>query len=77
MNWELVKRLTDPKTKESTAFYAALAAVILDAYHRGFHLWNVILIGSLCGITVSGLLAAILGRRVREDDKPTSEDAQK
>lgn len=74
MIWELVKKLTDPKTKEATAFYAALAAVVLDAYHRGFHLWNVVLIGSLCGITVSGLLAAILGR-VKPEDK--NEDSDK
>jgi hypothetical protein len=60
MSLEYMKKLTDPATKQSTAFYAALVASCLDAYHRGFHLWNVVLIGSLCGITVTGLMASIL-----------------
>jgi len=57
---DVMKKLTDPNTKQSTAFYAALVAVVLDAYHRGFHLWNVVLMGALCGITVTGLMATIL-----------------
>lgn len=57
---ETMKRLTDPATKQATAFYAALAAAVLDAYHRGFQLWNVVLIGALCGVTVTGLMATLI-----------------
>jgi len=64
-----MKKLTDPTTKQSTAFYAALVAVILDTYHRGFSLWNTVLMGALCGITVTGLMATIL-----QAAKPPKED---
>ena len=56
---EYMKKLTDPATKQATAFYASLVAVCLDSYHRGFHLWNTVLIGALCGVGVTGLLTAL------------------
>lgn len=53
-------RLTNPKTKEATAFYAALTAGMMDVFHRGASLWNVVLLASLAGIGVAGALSLLV-----------------
>lgn len=74
---EVARRLVDPKTKEACAFYAALAAAIWDAITRGFHVWNVVFLASLCGISVAGVLSLLLGRTERKPDLPDAEETPK
>lgn len=56
----LMRKLTDPKTRESTAFYAALGVAVWDVITRGFHLWNALFMASLCGVGVAGALSLLM-----------------
>jgi hypothetical protein len=57
---DMAFRLTNPKTKEATAFYAALTAGMMDVFHRGATLWNVVLLASLAGVGVAGALSLLV-----------------
>lgn len=63
----MARRLIDPKTKEACAFYAGLAAALWDVVTRGFHMWNVVFLASLCGITVAGLISIMTGRMIPQE----------
>lgn len=52
---DMASRLTNPATKEATAFYAAVTAGALDIIHRGATLWNVALMAALAGVGAAGI----------------------
>lgn len=56
---DMAFQLTNPKTKEATAFYAAVTAGVMDIFHRGASLWNVALLASLAGVGVAGALSLL------------------
>lgn len=62
-----MKKLTDPKTKAATAFYAALAACLADVFHRGFNWYSAALLGLMSGVLTLGTLALLLGKDPPED----------
>ena len=57
---DMARRLTNPATKEATAFYAAVTAGVLDVFHRGANLWNVVLLASLAGVGVASLVGLVV-----------------
>lgn len=57
---EVMRRVTDPRTKEACAFYAVLGVSAWDVITRGFHMWNVIVLASLCGVGVVGGVVNII-----------------
>ena len=56
---DMAFQLTNPKTKEATAFYAAVTAGVMDIFHRGASLWNVVLLVSLAGVGAAGILSLL------------------
>lgn len=56
----MARNLTDPKTRQATAFYAAVAVAVYDVIQRGFHPINAIMLASAAGLTVAGAIAAIM-----------------
>lgn len=69
----MARRMIDPKTREACAFYAATAAACWDVVTRGFHLWNVVFLAALCGVSVAGLVSLLLGR----NQEPVTVEAEK
>jgi len=68
-----MKNLVDIKTKQATAFYAALGIVVWDTYQRGFNIYNAVILASLAGLGTLGALAAVFGvgsPPTKEDQKP-------
>jgi hypothetical protein len=63
-------RMIDPKTREATAFYAALAVAVWDIYHNGFHLWNSAFLAGLAGIGTAGLLGLAISKKEPSDTEP-------
>lgn len=66
---DMARNLVDPRTKQATAFYAALAVTIWDIARPGggFHPINTAFLAALAGITVLGGLGTIL------KDKPPAQ----
>jgi uncharacterized membrane protein YhaH (DUF805 family) len=60
----IARRLIDPSTKQACAFYAGIACALMDVRQRGFYIWNVIFLASLCGVTVAGLLSMLIGKNM-------------
>ena len=58
----MAKDLIDPKTRQATAFYAALAVTMWDIIRPGggFHPLNTAFLAALAGITVLGGLGAVM-----------------
>lgn len=57
---QMARKLTDPSTRQATAFYAALAVTIYDILKQGFHPLNTIVLAAAAGLTVAGTIAAIM-----------------
>jgi len=51
-----MKKLIDPKTKQSTAFYALLGVAGWDVIQRGLNRWNLI---ALLALAVPGVIGAV------------------
>lgn len=67
-----MKKLVDPKTKQSTAFYAALGVVGWDIITRGFNIYSAVILAALAGLGTLGALAAAYGvGRPPGDPPPT------
>lgn len=56
----MARNLIDPRTRQATAFYAALAVALYDVIRQGFHPLNTALIATMAGVSVLGALAAVL-----------------
>ena len=65
----MARDLIDPRTRQATAFYAALAVALYDVIRQGFQPLNTIVLASAAGLTVAGALAAVF--------KPPKEDQTK
>lgn len=67
-----MRRIIDPKTRQATAFYAALAVAVWDVIQRGLHVWNTVLIAALAGMGTLGGIAALqqLAERWSSGDPP-------
>lgn len=59
----MARNLVDPRTKQATAFYAALGITLWDVFKSGFHPLNTAMLAALAGLTVLGGLGAILKDR--------------
>ena len=57
---DMARNLVDPRTRQATAFYAALAVSLYDVYRSGFHPLNTALLAAMAGLSVLGALAAVL-----------------
>lgn len=57
---DMARDLIDPKTRQATAFYAALAVSLFDVIKRGFHPLNAAMLAAMAGITVLGALSMVL-----------------
>ena len=62
------QRLIDPRTKESTAFYAALGITLWDIAHRGFQPLSAGMLALMAGVgTLGGL--GFLNSKINTDVK--------
>lgn len=71
-----MKKLIDPKTKQATAFYAALGVVLWDILNRGFNIYSAVILGALAGLGTLGALAAAYGAG-QPPGAPPAPDAEK
>lgn len=55
----MARNLIDPRTRQATAFYAALAVALYDVIRQGFQPLNTIFLAAAAGLTVAGTLAAL------------------
>lgn len=56
----MARDLIDPKTRQATAFYAAVAVAVYDILKNGFHPLNAIVLASAAGLSAAGMLAHII-----------------
>lgn len=62
--------MLNPRTRQATAFYAALGITLWDVYRQGFHPINASMLAAMAGIGVLGALGAIMGRTEKEPKTP-------
>ena len=62
--------MLNPRTRQATAFYAALGITLWDVYRQGFHPINASMLAAMAGIGVLGALGAIMGRTEKEPKPP-------
>lgn len=62
--------MINPRTRQATAFYAALGITLWDVYRQGFHPINASMLAAMAGIGVLGALGAIMGRPEKEPKPP-------
>ena len=62
--------LVNPRTRQATAFYAALGITLWDVYRQGFHPINASMLATMAGIGVLGALGAITGKAEKEPKPP-------
>lgn len=62
--------LVNPRTRQATAFYAALGITLWDVYRQGFHPINASMLAAMAGIGVLGALGAIMGKQEKEPKAP-------
>ena len=55
----LSMRLIDPRTKQATAFYAALGITLWDIFRHGFQPLSVALLAGMAGLGALGALGFI------------------
>lgn len=69
---EMARDLVDPKTRQATAFYAAVAVAVFDIVKHGggFNIWNTIILAGAAGLSVAGILAHIISHG-KETPPPT------
>jgi hypothetical protein len=67
---KMARDLIDPRTRQATAFYAAVAVAVYDILRQGFHMLNTIVLASAAGLTVAGALAALV--KIKPPDPPES-----
>lgn len=56
----MARDLINPRTRQATAFYAALAVTVYDVVTRGFHLWSALILASAAGLTAAGIIGAMM-----------------
>jgi hypothetical protein len=56
----MAQKLIDPRTREATAFYAALSVAVYDILKSGFQPLNTIVLASAAGLTIVGMLGAMV-----------------
>lgn len=64
----MARDLIDPRTRQATAFYAAVAVAVYDIIKTGFHPLNALVLASAAGLSAAGILAQIL--RPQEKSTP-------
>lgn len=52
-------RMIDPRTKESTAFYAALGITLWDIFRHGFQPMSTMLLAAMAGLGTLGLIGTL------------------
>lgn len=62
--------MLNPRTRQATAFYAALGITLWDVYRQGFHPINASMLAAMAGIGVLGALGAIMGKPEKEPKPP-------
>lgn len=62
--------MLNPRTRQATAFYAALGITLWDVYRQGFHPINASMLAAMAGIGVLGALGAIMGKAEKEPKPP-------
>lgn len=62
--------MLNPRTRQATAFYAALGITLWDVYRQGFHPINASMLAAMAGIGVLGAMGAIMGRTEKEPKTP-------
>lgn len=62
--------LINPRTRQATAFYAALGITMWDIHRQGFHPINASMLAAMAGIGVLGALGAIMAKTETEGRKP-------
>jgi hypothetical protein len=62
--------MLNPRTRQATAFYAALGITLWDVYRQGFHPINASMLAAMAGIGVLGAMGAIMGRTEKEPKPP-------
>lgn len=62
--------MINPRTRQATAFYAALGITLWDVYRQGFHPINASMLAAMAGIGVLGALGAIMGKAEKEPKPP-------
>ncbi len=62
--------MLNPRTRQATAFYAALGITLWDVYRQGFHPINASMLAAMAGIGVLGALGAIMGKEKTEGRNP-------
>jgi hypothetical protein len=63
----MAQNLIDPRTRQATAFYAALAVALYDVMRQGFQPLNTIFLASAAGLTTLGMLSAFLKQAPTSD----------
>lgn len=58
---KMARDFLDPKTRQATAFYAALGIAVYDVIRQGFKPLNMIFLAAAAGISVVGGLAILFG----------------
>lgn len=56
---EMARDLIDPRTRQATAFYAAVAVAVYDVIRQGFHPLNTVFLAAAAGLTTLGAFAAM------------------
>jgi uncharacterized membrane protein YjjB (DUF3815 family) len=65
----MARNLLDPRTRQATAFYAALAVTLYDIATKGFQPINAAMLAGAAGITVLGTLAALFKQPPKDDSQ--------
>lgn len=58
----MARDLIDPRTRQATAFYAAVAVAVYDVVKHGggFNIWNTLVLASAAGLGAAVALAQII-----------------
>lgn len=62
----VARSLIDPRTRQATAFYAALGVTLWDVYKTGFHPINAAFLALMAGVGTLGALGAVMGERTKK-----------
>jgi hypothetical protein len=71
MRFLAMQSLIDPRTKQSTAFYALLGIAGWDVISRGFNRWNAVILAALAIPGVLGVIGAFLGSAENKTPPPS------